>query len=152
MLLRLHTNHDPWREFRTLQRQMDDVFRGLLSGPSRTPWTAAFGPAFNVAESNDAYVIEAELPGVKEEDLSIEATENSVTIKGKRTTSVPDGHSTHRHERGEGTFARSFGFENRLNLEQVKATLKDGLLHLELGKRAVAQPRQIAIQTARKDA
>jgi HSP20 family protein len=152
MLLRLHTNHDPWREFRTLQRQMDDVFRGLLSGPSRPSWTTAFGPAFNVAETDQAYVIEAELPGVKQEDLNVEATENSVTIKGKRSAAVPEGHATHRRERGDGTFARSFGFENRLDLEQVKATLKDGLLHLELVKQAVARPRQIAIQAARKDA
>lgn len=146
-MLRLQAHRDPWREFRVLQRQMDDVFRGLLSSEPAAFQRPRHGPAFNVTEQADRYVIEAEVPGLRDEDISIEATTQSVTLRGKRPVIAPEGYSAHRQERGTLEFARSFSFESKLDLEHVKATLTDGVLHVELGKRAEAQPRQITIQS-----
>jgi len=148
MMLRLHSNSDPWREFRTLQHQMDEVFRGLLPEVGRRVTYPNNGPAFNVADTGASYVIEAELPGLSEGDLAIEATVNSLTIKGARKPDAHEGYAVHRRERGNLAFARSFGFEGRLDLENVKATLNDGVLRLEVTKQPEAQPRQISIKSA----
>jgi HSP20 family protein len=143
-MLRLHTSYDPWREFRALQRQMDDVFQGLLPEAGRSGHGAG-APSFNVSDRGDVYVLEAELPGVDQNHLSIEATAFSITIKGRRDVATPQGYTAHRRERGSIEFARSFNFDSKLDLEKVSAKLNDGILRVELGKAPDAKPRQIAI-------
>lgn len=141
-MLRWHSSYDPWREFRALQRQMDDVFRGLM--PEGRPQTSV-GPAVNVIDTGDRYVLEAEVPGATQENLSIEATAQGITIKGKRDTGSLEGYATHRRERSSLEFARSFNFDGKIDLEKVTAKLNDGLLRVELHKAADAKPRQISI-------
>ena len=82
MLVRWNATYDPFlSDFRTLQRQMDRVFRDLLPvrelSPRRSTW--------NVIEDGERYVVTASLPGMKKDELSIEATEHELTIKGKRS-------------------------------------------------------------------
>jgi len=141
MMLRWHPQNETWRELRTLQRHLDDVFRSFPSG--RPPVS---GPAFNVKDTGGSYVITAELPGFRNEDLNIEATANSITVRGKRKVETLANHSVHRQERGTLEFARAFTFEGKVDLEQVQASLQHGLLRLELSKQPEAQPRQIAIK------
>jgi HSP20 family protein len=148
MLLRWNP-HDPWRDVRALQRQMDAVFADLLPGGRRAGYPATgSGPAFNVADLGDKYLVEAELPGVDEDALTIEATANSLTVKGKRSVTAPEGYAAHRTERNEAEFSRAFTFESKLDLEQVSARLDQGLLRIELGKQALEKPRTITLTTA----
>lgn len=142
-MLRLQA-YDPWRELRAIQRQMDEVFRGFVPDARRSH--SGYGPAFNVYEEGSHYIVEAELPGVNKDDLNIEATGNSVTIRGKRAVKAPEGYSVHRRERGNLEFARTVSFEGKLDLEKISASLHDGVLRLELHKQPEAQPRQISIK------
>lgn len=144
MMLRWQT-YDPWREIRSMQRQMDDILRGLLPTSRRT--YDSYGPAFNVRDDGPAYRVEAEVPGLTKNDIHIEATSNAITIRGKREASKPEGYSVHRRERGNLEFARTLTFENKIDLEKVSASLHDGVLHLEVQKLPEAQPRQIAIKS-----
>lgn len=136
--------HDPWREIRAIQRQMDETFRGLLTTKGRG--YHPYGPAFNVRDDGAAYRIEAEVPGLTKNDIHIEATSNSITIRGKREASRPEGYSVHRQERGNLEFARTLTFESKIDLERLSAALHDGVLHLDVQKLPEAQPRQIAIK------
>lgn len=146
-MLRWYPQYDPWRDVRALQRQMDDVFRALLPERDRGGLQTYAGvPAFNVTDTGQAFVVEAELPGFKREDLSIDATSHSLTVKGQRNATAPEGQTLHRQERGNLRFARSFSFDARLDLEKVAATLQDGILRVEVGKHAESQPRRIAIK------
>lgn len=143
MLVRWTSNprmYNPWREIRALQRHMDDVFRDLV------PRSSQGGPAFNVSDLGEKYLVEAELPGVDHEDLSIDATVNSLTIKGKRNVAPPEGYAAHRQERSSLEFSRAFNFENKLDLEKVSAHLKNGLLRIELGKQELEMPRTINVK------
>lgn len=144
-MLRWQT-YDPWRELRALQRQMDDVFRGLAPESGRGRGYQGYGPALNVREENNRYLIEAEVAGFSKDDINIEATGNTVTIRGKREVDVPEGYSVHRQERGHLEFARTLTFESKIDLEKLSAQMRDGVLRMELHKQPDAQPRQIAIQ------
>ena len=132
--------YNPWRDLRALQRHMDDVFR------EHVPTSSSATPAFNVADLGDKYLVEAELPGVTQEDLSIDATVNSLTIKGKRSVAPPQGYTPHRQERNSLEFSRAFSFENKLDLEKVAAHLNHGLLRIELTKQAADAPRTINVK------
>jgi len=143
MLVRWTSNprmYNPWREIRSLQRHMDDVFRGLV------PASSSSGPAFNVSDLGDKYLVEAELPGVSNEDLAIDATVNSLTIKGQRSVAPPEGYAAHRQERSTLEFSRAFTFENKLDLEKVAAKLTNGLLRIELTKQQLEMPRTINVK------
>lgn len=140
-MLHLHPLYDPWREFRAAVRQMDDIFRGVEPSGSANP-------AFEVHENDDAFVIESALPGVEENDLTIEATSNTVTIKGSRAITAPEGYKTHRSERRDIEFARTFRFPHKLDLDHVQARFDHGVLRLEVAKAAEARPRRIVLERA----
>lgn len=145
MLVRWNANYDPFiSDFRSLSRQMDRVFRDLLPvrelAPRRSTW--------NVIDDGERYVVTASLPGMKKDELTIEATENELTIKGKRSLAAPEGYRAVRRERGELAFEESFSFETALDLEKVEAKLDNGMLRIELTKQAKARPRSIEIKAA----
>jgi HSP20 family protein len=140
------TSHDPWREFRALQRQMDQMVRELVPGAGGHGAVAHTGPAFNVSDLGQSYVIEAELPGVTHDDLRVDATASSLTIKGRRDVAPPEGYATHRSERSTLEFSRAFTFDSKLDLENVTAKLNDGMLRIEAAKQAMEQPRTITVK------
>jgi HSP20 family protein len=82
------------------------------------------------------------------DDVNIEATETSLTLSGKRKTQAPEGYRVHRRERASLEFARAFEFPAKVDLEKVTATMKDGVLRIELAKQAQTRPRQISIKAS----
>ena len=86
--------------------------------------------------------------GAMHHGIEIEATENELTIKGKRSLEAPEGYRALRRERGELAFEESFSFETALDLDKVEAKLDNGMLRIELTKQAKARPRSIEIKAA----
>lgn len=140
-MLRLHPLYDPWREFRAAVRQMDDVFRTYDQA-------APAAPGFDVQDNDDAYIIDASLPGLKAEDMTIDATANSITLQGKRSVSVPEGYRAHRRERRDIEFSRTFKLPSKVDVDQISASFDNGVLHLELPKAPEAKPRRISLSPA----
>jgi HSP20 family molecular chaperone IbpA len=94
------------------------------------------------------YVVTAEIPGMKTDDLEIKVVGETLTIKGERKPlDIGNDASYHRRERATGTFHRSMALPNRVDADNVKATYKDGVLIITLEKERVAQPKQITITT-----
>jgi HSP20 family protein len=142
------SDHDPFRELRSLHRRMDEVF-GALHPQSR--WLLRQeeqSPAINVYDEGETLMVEAELPGLTEGDVDIEATESTLTISGERKVQAPEGYTAHRRERTSYQFARSFELPSKIDLERVSATMTNGVLSITLTKQAEARPRQIAIKAA----
>jgi HSP20 family protein len=132
---------DPFRVMDALLRW--DPFRNELTGVTSG---GDFTPRFDVKETKDAYLIRADAPGVKDEDLDVSLNGNMLTITGRREDEHhEEGESYYTMERGYGTFARSFSLPDSVDAEHVTAELKHGVLTLRIPKRPEAQPRKITI-------
>ncbi len=125
--------------FRPHFRPHDGVFQG----------TRGVYPLVNLHEGNEGYVLTAELPGVAPGDISVSIESSTVTLSGERKIEYPVGEGTavHRRERQSGSFRRAFELPAEIDLENAKATHKNGVLTLVLPKSPAAKPRQIAIET-----
>ncbi len=110
-------------------------------------WTAGeFTPRFDVKETKEAYVLKADLPGLKDEDVEVSLNGNVLTISGKREEEHKDeGEQYYAMERSYGSFTRSFSLPNGADGEHVSADLKNGVLTVHIPLRPEAQPKKIAI-------
>jgi HSP20 family protein len=102
-------------------------------------------PAVNVWQSEDEVFAEAEIPGVKAENLDISVVGNELTIKGTRQPAAEQEAAFHRRERGTGSFARVIRLPVDVDPEKVQAALRDGVLTLTLPKAEAAKPRRINV-------
>jgi HSP20 family protein len=110
------------------------------------PWTDGYTPRFDVKETNDGYVLKADLPGVREEEVDVSLSGNRLTISGKKEEEhEEEGEHYYATERTYGSFARSFSLPDSVDGEHVTAEMKDGVLTLNVPKRPEAQPKKISI-------
>ena len=106
----------------------------------------AFAPAFEVKETQDAYVLKADVPGVDEKDLDIAFHNGVLTVSGARKAEErEDGARYSLYERRYGAFTRSFALPDLADGERIDAKLEHGVLTLTIAKRAEAKPRKIAL-------
>ena len=120
-------------------RLMDELLRAGGNGSRVT----AFTPLLDVRETDDEYVVLADLPGVKPEDVSIEVNEQVLTISGSRVP-VESG-TAQTLERPYGSFVRSLTLPKGLDDERIVADYADGVLTLRIPKPAGLRPKRIAI-------
>ena len=106
-----------------------------------------FVPTFEVKETRDGYVFKADLPGVKEGDLDISLSGNTVTVSGKREAEEKnEGETWYAYERSYGSFTRTFTLPEGANADDAHAELREGVLTLTVPKRPEAQPKKIAVK------
>jgi HSP20 family protein len=106
----------------------------------------AFSPAFEVKETNDAFVLRADLPGVVDKDLDISLHNNVLTVSGSRSAEErKEGETYALYERQFGSFSRGFSLPDTADGEKIDAKLDAGVLTLTIGKRVEAKPRKIAV-------
>lgn len=122
-------------------RLLQGVARPLFDEPTLRPF-----PALNVWEDGDRLMAEAELPGLRLEDIEVLVVGNELTIKGRRPTPAEIKGSVHRQERGVGEFARTITLPVEIDAEKVEATLKNGVLTVLLPKAEPAKARKIAVR------
>ena len=107
----------------------------------------AFSPAFEVKETNDAFVLKADLPGVAEPDLDISVHNSVLTVSGSRQAEERrEGESYALYERQFGSFSRSFSLPDMADGDRIEAKLDRGVLTLTIGKKAEARPRKISVK------
>jgi len=138
------TRFDPFVDFARLSK---DMFRYYPESNGEGP--KGFVPAVDVTEEKEAFLVTAELPGLKAEDIHINVEKNVLTLSGERkleNTQQKDGYV--RIERGYGAFTRSFVLPETADGEKVDANLADGLLKVRIPKRASAQPRKITVKAS----
>ena len=136
-----------WTTIPMLDRLVNDVMSdvtGTALGNDRSRVEGAFQPAIDVRASEDEFVFECDVPGMKQEDLEITLEGGRLTIKGQR--SYHGGQSDKVWlGRSYGRFTRSFTLPNLIDGERLTATLDNGVLTLRLPKLAQAKPRRITI-------
>ena len=127
---------------------MNDEMHRLLHDLVLTgePGQAAWLPAVDVHESDATYRLTFDLPGVAAKDVRIEMNDGRLTVKGERTSDLPEGVNAHRTERATGTFERAFRLRARVDADGIKATYKDGVLTIDVPKAKEAVKREIPIE------
>lgn len=128
---------------------VDRLFEGLGGeGPWRTGWAETPFPLLAISEDSDQFQIEAELPGVRKDDLEITCLERSLTIRGERKNSGDPEESYERRERPTGSFVRTVDFPADVNAAGIRASLEDGVLRVTAPKAERAKPRRVEILSA----
>ena len=135
---------DPWGGFGALRREMDELFDRF--GTFSPALARGAFPALNLYESEDAYVLTAEIPGIAPEDLEISLEGSTVTLRGERKVASEEGASVHRSERAVGAFRRAIDLPVPIDGEKVEATHRLGVLTLRLPKAPEHRPRQISVK------
>ena len=138
---------EPLRELGTLQSEMNRLFNTVFDGP--TPGNATMRrwmPAMDLLESGDDFVLKADLPGMSEEDVSIELEDSTLTISGERKAEHrAEGEGYYRVERSTGSFSRSLTLPKGVDPEAVSASFDRGVLEVRIPKPAERKPRRISI-------
>jgi HSP20 family protein len=107
----------------------------------------AWVPAVDVYETNThEFVIKAELPEMKRDDINVTFEQNTLTLSGERKASFEDDNGTyHRSERAAGKFTRSFTLPATVDGARISASYKDGVLTVRVPQREEAKPKQIDV-------
>jgi HSP20 family protein len=140
--------YDPFRDLRGLQDEMNRLFSSTFTrGGDDEMMRGAWNPSVDIFENKNEIVLEAELPGMKPEDVEISIENNVLTIRGERKFEKKDeGDNFHRVERSYGSFTRSFTLPPTVSSENCNALFENGVLRLTLAKREEAKPRRIEIK------
>jgi HSP20 family protein len=132
---------------------MDDVF-GRWFGESpfgQLAGNSAFQPAVDLWETPEAYILAANLPGISKDDLDLEVTGDTISIKGSRKPRVDDKHVIyHVQNIGFGTFHLAYTLPAHIDAAGVKADYRDGILEVTLPKMEAAKTRSIKIDIDEK--
>lgn len=124
-------------------RLMDTFFNGETTQElSNRTWS----PAVDIRETEDAFLVHAELPGLSKDDINITLENNILKLTGERRFEKDvKEEEFHRVERAYGTFTRAFSLPSRVDSDQVQAKFKDGVLTVTVPKVEEAKPRRIDI-------
>jgi len=132
---------EPFASFGRVPSLFENFFDEALTRPQ-----AEWHPAVDVLESANEYIIRAELPGMRKEDINVEVNEGKLVLTGERKSEKPAEGVNYRHvERVAAKFWRSFSLPESVKRDAIEATYKDGVLEIRVPKAEEAKPRQIPI-------
>ena len=135
---------DPFEMLFGFQRALENRLASEWLGTS----TAAMGtyPPVNVFQQGDDLVAIVELPGLRKEDLNIQAKESTIRIAGQKTINYPENVSLHRRERLSGVFDRTLVVPMQIDTDRIQAEYQDGLLALFIPRAEKDKPRTIEVR------
>jgi HSP20 family protein len=135
-----------FQELDQMKRNLDSLMQNFEARPGALA-TAGVFPLINLTEIKDAYYLRAELPGVKAADLSIETTDNNISISGERKIAeTVQNAKYHRREREFGRFSRVISMPKSINRDKIDAKLADGILTIVIPKAEDEKPRLITVK------
>jgi HSP20 family protein len=138
---------DPWRE---IADQFDRYTRAVAqprAGSQEVIATGDWAPRVDIAETDEAFVIKAEIPEVNKEDVKVTVDNGVLTIRGERKQEKEEkGKKFHRVERYYGSFTRSFTLPDNVDETKIKASFKDGMLNVQIQKTEETKPKVIDVK------
>lgn len=142
--------YNPFRELRGLQDDMNRLFTSVVpfSGDREEFFGQGWTPRVDIFENKESLQLEAELPGMKQEDFELSFENNVLTLSGERKfEKKTDDDNYHRVERAYGSFTRSFTLPQTVTAEGTKAEFENGILRVTLPKREETKARKIEISS-----
>ena len=141
---------EPARELHSIQQEMNRLFNAFFddapAGNGTANGTRRWVPAMDLVETDDHFVLRADLPGLAEEDVKLEVADGTLTLSGERRfehEAKKDGF--YRLERGAGTFSRSLTLPEGVDLDAIEASFDRGVLDVRIPKPAERKPRRVEI-------
>ena len=146
----------PVRELSSLQNDMNRLFNTFFDTPTATNGGASprrWIPAMDLVETDDHFVLKADLPGLSEDDVHIDVEDNVLTVSGERKAQHEDKREGYvRVERSYGSFRRSLTLPEGVAPEAVSASFDRGVLEVHIPKPEERKPRRVAIQVGSRSA
>ena len=140
---------DPFRELEDVSDRLNRIFgRSTSRGESSQEMLgmADWTPSVDISETDTAYLIKGEIPGVKKEDVKVTIQDGMLTIQGERKMEKEEkGKKFHRVERSYGSFVRTFRVSDDADENKVKAEFKDGMINVTVTKSAKAKTKAINV-------
>jgi HSP20 family protein len=147
---------DPTREIGSLQSEMNRLFNSFFDAPAGGENGGALRrwvPAMDLVETEEHFVLRADLPGLSEDDVSIELEDNVLTVSGERKSEHEERkEGFYRIERATGRFARSLTLPEGVDPDAVQASFDRGVLEVRVPKPEERKPRKVAIQVGSRPA
>lgn len=144
------TRWNPFKGRDELESRLATLFAGREAagnGGKEALTVAQWSPLVDITEDEKEYLIKAELPDMKKEDVRLTVEDNVLAISGERKFEKEEkSKKYHRVERAYGSFVRSFSLPEDADGSKVTADFKDGMLHVHLPKSVQAKPKAIEIQ------
>jgi HSP20 family protein len=146
------TRWDPFKEISELHNRLNSLFGAAQSRSAdgkEAMTVAEWSPLVDIVEDDKEYLIKAELPELRREDVKVTVENGVLSISGERKYEKEEkGKKFHRVERAYGSFYRSFTVPDDADPEKVGAEFKDGLLSVRLAKSEKAKPRTIDVKVS----
>jgi len=141
---------EPVRELGTIQNEMNRLFNTFFESPAGVgngpQALRRWIPAMDLVETNEDFVLRADLPGLSEKDVNIELEDNVLTVSGERKSEHEERkEGYYRVERASGSFSRSLTLPEGVDPESVKASFDRGVLEIRIPKPEARKPRRVAI-------
>jgi HSP20 family protein len=138
---------DPFREVGSIRDEIDRVLDSFLDKlPIRKGRDEPWHPLVDLEESKDKILVRAELPGLKKKDIKISISGDNLTLQGERELKKEEQNKTyHRIERSYGRFERIIPLPTEVEIDKIKATYDNGVLHISLPKSEKVKPKKISI-------
>lgn len=147
-----------WDDFSRTLSALDEFRRRInrtLEEPNYPPQSQQgsmsaehFWPRINLYDDGTKVVLDAEMPGISEQDIHLSLNQNVLSLNGERKVDAPKNYAIHRQERVAIRFARSISLPCPVDPEKVAAQVRDGVLTVTMEKAREAQPRQITIKSS----
>ncbi|MBI5889922.1 MAG: Hsp20/alpha crystallin family protein [Nitrosomonadales bacterium] len=143
---------DPFRELEDVSSRLNRIF-GRIPGHTKPDSemlaVADWMPSVDISETDTAYQVKGEIPGVKKEDVKVTIQDGMLTIQGERRQEKEEkGRKFHRVECSYGSFVRSFRVPDDADESAVKAEFKEGMLNITLPKSEKAKPKSINVSVS----
>jgi HSP20 family protein len=137
---------DPAREVAAMHTELSRLMNGLLDGGASAAQSQTWVPALDVWETEDSVFYAFDLPGVAEEDISVEVEDGALTVTATRSRAAAENRDGfQRFERRTGTFSRTVGLPQGVSDESVQATYTNGSLEIQVAKPEQPKPKRISI-------
>jgi HSP20 family protein len=140
---------EPFEGLTTLRQEMNRVFERFFEEGPLHAWERGFEPAVEVADTPEAVIVKAQVPGVPKDNIQVSMTDNTMILKGEmKEEEKKEDKNYYRREWRYGAFERTIPLPVAVQAEKVTADLKDGVLTVTLPKREAAKAKQIPIKAA----
>jgi HSP20 family protein len=147
---------DPFRELDDLSRRMFQMFERMAT-PLEPPTTRFarphWVPPVDIMEDHEGYLIVADLPGLRRDDVRVTVENRTLVVEGNRKPLVEEGRKgvkLHREERAVGHFSRSFVLPEDADDSKVSAEMRDGLMYIRIPKAEAAKPKEIEVREVKE--